>query len=100
MEKPKVKPVKPPVKTPKPKVKAPKPKVKAPKPKVKAPKPKVKPQVKQPKQQNGRLTIKIIQEKDSSDIDKFYDRKINGIINKIKEQNKSCDDKIRFGWNF
>jgi len=96
MEKIKVKPVKPKVKNPKPKVKAVKPKVKEPKPKVKA----VKPKVKEPKQQNGRLTIKIIQEKDSSDIDKFYDRKINGIINKIKEQNKSSDDKIRIRYNF
>ena len=43
--------------------------------------------------------ITIIQEKDNLGIDHYYEKKVNGIINKIKQQNQMIDDKIRFGWN-
>jgi hypothetical protein len=32
-------------------------------------------------------------------VDTLYDKKVNFIIKKIKEQNTMIDDKIRFGWN-
>jgi hypothetical protein len=84
----------------KPKESKPKPK---PKPKPKA-KPKPKPKLKQSKEpkvkhKNKGNGITIIQEKDNLGIDQYYEKKVNGIINKIKQQNQMIDDKIRFGWN-
>jgi hypothetical protein len=71
------------------------------KPKVK-PKTKSKPEKKPEKKKEkgtGKTIITIIKQQDHSVIDNFYDRKVNNIIKKIKEQNTMIDDKIRFGWN-
>jgi hypothetical protein len=84
---------------PKPK---PKPKVK-PKEKEKVkekekPKPKTSPRPKQTRKKGGGITI-ICDNDEGTCIDQYYERKITGIVKKIKEQNSFTDDKIRFGWN-
>jgi hypothetical protein len=45
------------------------------------------------------IKITLIKQRDNLDIDTFYDRKMKGVIKKIKDQNTMIDDKIRFGWN-
>lgn len=72
------------------------------KPKPRESKPKPKPKQNEIKESNTkykRSGITIIQEKDNLNIDRYYEKKVNSIINKIKEQNQMIDDKIRFGWN-
>ena len=80
------------------------------------PKPKPKPaqssKPKSPKPKNGKPKngkqksirsvgsgITILRDSDSSIIDEMYDRKIQTVIKRIKNQNELTDDKIRFGWN-
>ena len=65
------------------------------------PKPKAKqsekPKVSTKKYSSG---ITIVRDNDeNTSIDEYYDRKMNGIIKRIKDQNQLIDDKIRFGWN-
>ena len=82
----------------------PKPKVK---PKPKEVKPKVKPKPKEVKvkskksreRQKTYIGVTILKDPDTTTIDQYYDRKVNGIIDKIKKQNEMFDEKIRFGWN-
>jgi len=82
---------------PKPKEK-PKPKSK-PKPKEKKPKPKPKP--KEKRKSNNYTRITIVNSNQDTQIDKYYDRKVNTMLGKIREQNRLISDqKIRFGWNF
>ena len=45
------------------------------------------------------LKITLVKQRDNLDVDTFYDRKMKGVIKKIKDQNTMIDDKIRFGWN-
>lgn len=69
------------------------------------PKPKPKPKAKQsekPKILTKKYSsgITIVRDNDeNTSIDEYYDRKMNGIIKRIKDQNQLIDDKIRFGWN-
>ncbi len=95
--------------TPKPKAKPkPKPKPKPSKPATGKPKPKPKAEAKpatgkpksKPKPKHHGSGITILRDSDeSTNIDEYYERKMNGIIKKIKDQNQVIDDKIRFGWN-
>ena len=84
-----------------PKKNKPKPK---PKPKEKS-KPKEKPKEKskpRPKVSTKKYSsgITIVRDNDeNTSIDEYYERKMTGIIKRIKEQNQVIDDKIRFGWN-
>jgi hypothetical protein len=69
-----------------------------PKPKENPKTPKSKPKEKK-KQTKGRITIIRDHGGEDNTIDHYYERKINNIVKKIKEQNEFGDDKIRFGWN-
>lgn len=93
-EKPKSKPKSNPKPKPKPKTEnKPKPKPN-PKPKKKET---IRPKVSTKKYNSG---ITIIRDSDeNTSIDEYYERKMNGIIKRIKDQNELTDDKIRFGWN-
>jgi len=74
----------------------PKPKPKA-KPKEKPKEKKSKPKVTTKKYSSG---ITIVRDNDeNTSIDEYYERKMTGIIKRIKDQNQLIDDKIRFGWN-
>ena len=79
----------------------PKPKEKPkPKPKEK-PKPKPKPKSKVKSKSNNYTRITIVNSNQDTQIDKYYDRKVNTMLGKIREQNRLISDqKIRFGWNF
>lgn len=58
---------------------------------------KVTPKVSRKKYSSG---ITLIRDNDeNTSIDEYYERKMNGIIKKIKDQNDFVNDKIRFGWN-
>ena len=50
------------------------------------------------KKYNSGITI-IRDSDENTNIDEYYERKMNGIIKRIKDQNQLIDDKIRFGWN-
>ena len=97
MNKDKVKPKKVTEKPKKPKKVTEKPK----KPKKVAEKPK-KPEKNKPvvktkiKQNQNKISVVYI--KNKSDTDFGYDKKINKVINQLKEQNKSFDSNLRFGW--
>ena len=70
------------------------------KPKEK-PKPKPKPKPKAKSKSNNFTTITIVNSNQATQIDKYYDRKVNTMLGKIREQNRLISDqKIRFGWNF
>ncbi len=63
-------------------------------PKAKStPKPKV-----STKKYNSGITL-VVDNDENTSIDEYYERKMNGIIKRIKDQNQIIDDKIRFGWN-
>lgn len=83
-------------KTVKKKVKVPSPPVKK---KVKVPSPPVKKVPVEPvKKKNNKSKIIVVHEASKNEYDKCYDIKINKVINQLKEQNKSFDSKLRFGW--
>jgi len=75
------------------------------------PKPKPKPKVKQkekeskPKPKSKKTTrksgggITLIQEVSENNIDQNYERNLNTIIKKMKDQDLINNDGIRFGWN-
>ena len=75
------------------------------------PKPKPKPKVKQkekeskPKPKSKKTTCKsgggitLIQEVSENNIDQNYERNLNTIIKKMKDQDLINNDGIRFGWN-
>jgi len=79
---------------PKPK---PKPKVKE-KGKEKESKPKTKPKSKKTTRKSGG-GITLIQEVSENNIDENYERNLNTLIKKMKDQDLINNDGIRFGWN-
>ena len=68
-----------------------------PKPK---PKKKSEPRPKTTQRTSGGITvIRDLGDNTESTIDHFYERKMNTLIKRIKEQNEYNNEKIRFGWS-
>ena len=50
-------------------------------------------------ERKNKMIITIVKDDNDLHIDQYYDKRINGVINKIRDQNTMIDNKIRFGWN-
>ena len=48
---------------------------------------------------SGITVIRDLGDNTESNIDHFYERKVNALIKRIKEQNEYNNEKIRFGWS-
>jgi hypothetical protein len=61
---------------------------------------KTEPRPKTSQRTRGGITIiRDLGDNTESTIDHFYERKVNAVIKRIKEQNEYNSEKIRFGWS-
>jgi hypothetical protein len=78
----------------------PKPKTETKPKKDSKPKKKTDPKPKTSQRTSGGITvIRDLGDNTESTIDHFYERKVNALIKRIKEQNEYNNEKIRFGWS-
>jgi hypothetical protein len=88
-----------PKKKPQPKKESPK---KKPQPKKEPPKKKPQPKKEPPKKERSKQNWPIItiqKQQDTTKTDHLYDKRLNTIVKRIREENTFTDDKLRFGWN-